>query len=448
MNRKVEPELMEGAEQAAAYAAADFDAPHSRVIELFRECFPGAEISGDVLDLGCGPGDIAMRFARAFPKCRVIGLDGSVEMLKRGREILFRQPPDLRDRVLLVRGLLPGADLHGQKFGTVISNSLLHHLHDPAVLWNAIKKFARQGARVFIVDLMRPENEAAAQKLTDEYCANEPEILRRDFYNSLLAAFTPGEICAQLDAAGFSDFEVRAVGDRHLAVSGLFRPDATREGRNFRAVLFDLDGTLLDTLQDLGDSINRVLAARGFSEHPIDSVRWLVGEGARTLVERALPPEHRTEPEIESALADYRKDYGKNWNVETKPYDGILELLAELQQRGIALGVLSNKPHAMTVKCIEGYLAHVPFKTVLGQRDDVAKKPDPAGAHEASRLMGVEPSDVLYVGDTGVDMKTARAAGMFALGVTWGFRPEPELREHGANAIIRHPREVLDFVSA
>jgi 2-phosphoglycolate phosphatase len=454
MQRIPEPELMEGAEQAAAYAAADFEAPHARVIELFREAFSGAEISGDVLDLGCGPGDIAMRFARAFPNCRVVGIDGSHEMLNRGREALFRQPAELRDRVLLVHGLLPGAELHGQGFDTVISNSLLHHLHDPAILWNAVKKFARPGASVFIVDLMRPADETAARELTKQYCSGEPEILRHDFFNSLLAAFTPEEIRAQLDAAGLANFQVRAVSDRHVAIWGQIgksndqaskTSDKSQQTR-FKGVLFDLDGTLLDTLKDLCDSVNVVMAVRGFPTHSIDAVKWLVGEGARTLVERALPPDHRSDTEIDAALADYRADYSKNWNVATKPYDGIPEMLAELQKRGIALGVLSNKPHTMTVKCIEGYLAEFPFKAVLGQRDEVAKKPDPAGALEAALAMGLESSQVLYVGDTGVDMETARAAGMFALGATWGFRPESELREHGANAIIHHPRDVLGFL--
>lgn len=439
---------MDTDEQAAAYAAADFEAPHSRVIELFRETFPAEEIAGDVLDLGCGPGDIALRFARAFPKSNVIGIDGSAAMLKLGHRIVHQQPPELRDRVLLVHGLLPGANLHGQRFDTVISNSLLHHLHDPRVLWDAVSKFARPGARVFIVDLMRPENEAAAQKLMEQYCVGEPEVLRRDFFNSLLAAFTPDEIRAQLTAAGLGHFDVRPVSDRHVLIAGRMgnaRIATTNARPRFRGVMFDLDGTLLDTLQDLCDSVNRVMASLGHPTHPIDSIRWFVGEGARTLVERSLPAGHRTDAEIEAALDLYRTDYKKNWNVATKPYDGIPELLAELQARGIALGVLSNKPHAMTVKCIEGYLAHVPFKAILGQRDDIAKKPDPAGAHEAARLMGMAASDVLYVGDTGIDMETARAAGMFALGVTWGFRPESELRDNGASAIIHHPRDVLDL---
>jgi phosphoglycolate phosphatase len=216
----------------------------------------------------------------------------------------------------------------------------------------------------------------------------------------------------------------------------------------FDGVLFDLDGTLLDTLQDLGDSVNRVLAARGWPTHDLEAYRFFVGEGARTLIARALPAAHRDAATVGAALAAYRADYQQHWNVATRPYDGVPELLAGLQQRGQALGVLSNKPHAMTVKCMEGYFPGVPFRALLGQRDHVAHKPDPAGAFEAAHLMGVPAGRVRYVGDTGTDMLTARAAGMFALGVTWGFRSEVELRENGAQALAHHPREVLPLLDA
>jgi phosphoglycolate phosphatase len=362
---------------------------------------------------------------------------------------------------MLVHGNLPGADLHGQTYDTVISNSLLHHLHDPRVLWDAVKQFARPGARVFVVDLRRPGSKAEAQELTKQHCRGEPEILRRDFFNSLLASFTVEEIRAQLDTAGLSEFGVEAVEDRHVVVWGTLKGGESaasvhsaspaqrpvvRQHPPFKAVLFDLDGTLLDTLQDLADAVNRVMAKRGHPTHTIEAIRWFIGEGARMLVERALPEAHRSEAEIEAALADYRADYLINWNVATKPYTGIPPLLCELQARGLALGILSNKPHAMTLRCVDGYLKQFPFKAVLGQRDEVAKKPEPDGAHEAAALMGCKPEEILYVGDTAVDMQTSRAAGMFALGATWGFRPESELRENGADAIIHHPLAVLDFL--
>lgn len=215
----------------------------------------------------------------------------------------------------------------------------------------------------------------------------------------------------------------------------------------FRGVLFDLDGTLLDTLRDIGESMNRVLEVRGLPTHPIDAYRQFVGDGALMLVTRALPEGCRDSETVRSALADYRAVYAMRWNIHTRPYDGIPELLDDLAARGLSLGILSNKPHAMTLKCVEGYLARWSWACVLGQREAVARKPNPAGAVEAAALMRVDPADVLYLGDTATDMETARAAGMFAVGATWGFRPESELRIAGARVIVRHPREVVRLLT-
>lgn len=215
-----------------------------------------------------------------------------------------------------------------------------------------------------------------------------------------------------------------------------------------RGCLFDLDGTLLDTLRDLGESMNLVLQRRGFPVHPIDAYRYFVGEGASMLVARSLPGEHRDEATVKTGLAEYRAVYEQHWNVHTRPYDGIPGMLDALAARGTTLGILSNKPHGMTRRCVEGYLARWTFACVLGQRDTVARKPDPAGALEAARLMGVPPAEILYLGDTATDMETARAAGMFAVGATWGFRPESELRAHGAQSIVRHPGDVLRIMES
>lgn len=216
---------------------------------------------------------------------------------------------------------------------------------------------------------------------------------------------------------------------------------------NVHAVLFDLDGTLLDTLRDLGESMNRVLEARGLPPHPIDAYRYHVGEGAAMLVTRALPEDRRDPETVRAALAEYRAVYEKNWNTHTRPYDGIPDLLDTLVARRLTLGILSNKPHAMTRTCVEGYLAKWPWACVLGQRDGVARKPNPAGAIEAAALMRVSPDAVLYLGDTATDMETARAAGMFAVGATWGFRPESELRAARAHAIVHHPRDVIPLLA-
>ena len=217
MKRIPEPELMLAPAQAAAYAAADFAAPHERVVALFRRLFPDAR-PRDVLDLGCGPGDIARRFARAYPRCRVLGVDGSPAMLACGRRALRREPA-WGDRITLTRGLLQ-TWRPPHRFGTVICNALLHHLHDPQVLWSCLARCAAPGARVLVVDLRRPPSRRAAVALRDRHAAGEPEILRHDFLHSFFAAFTPDEIRAQLKAAGLRGFRVRALGDRHVMVWG------------------------------------------------------------------------------------------------------------------------------------------------------------------------------------------------------------------------------------
>ena len=219
MRRVPEPELMDDAEQARAYAEADFDEPHGHCIDLCLETFGCESGTGYALDLGCGPGDIAMRFARAYPFMTVHGIDGSAAMIACGQHILDARP-NVSDRVVFIHGKLPGAVLPRSKYDWIISNSLLHHLLDPQVLWRAVKQYGREGAPVFIMDLMRPESRQEAEMLVEAYAAGEPEILRHDFYNSLLAAFRPEEVCSQLQLAGLAHLAVKQVSDRHLTVSG------------------------------------------------------------------------------------------------------------------------------------------------------------------------------------------------------------------------------------
>jgi SAM-dependent methyltransferase len=218
MERIPEPELMLDPEQALAYARADFEEPHARFVELFQDCFYAEPIAGHVLDLGCGPGDIAIRFAEAYPGSRVDGIDGSQVMIDAGREAL--QGSSGVERVRLVHGLLPADAPPRERYDAIISNSLLHHLHDPSVLWQAVSRYAEPAAPVFIMDLMRPDSREAAEALVEEHAAGEPEILRRDFFNSLLAAFRPEEVREQIKAAGLHSFAVEAVSDRHLIAFG------------------------------------------------------------------------------------------------------------------------------------------------------------------------------------------------------------------------------------
>jgi phosphoglycolate phosphatase len=212
-----------------------------------------------------------------------------------------------------------------------------------------------------------------------------------------------------------------------------------------RAAIFDLDGTLLDTLQDLADSANEALTAAGLPVHPVDSYRTFVGEGIHKLVQGILPDEQRDDETVAHVLALYRAAYGRRWNATTRPYAGIPETLHELSFKPVKLAVLSNKPQKATELCIAQLLPGNPFQLVYGQRDNVPRKPDPAGALEIARAFQVPPGECLFIGDTKTDMLTATRAGMRAIGVSWGFRPVAELTEHGAERVINHPAELLEL---
>lgn len=218
MQRIPEPELMNDKVQAQAYACADFATPHNHFIELFQEKFPGLQIEDAVLDLGCGPADISRRFMQAYPACHVHGVDGAKAMLEFGEQL--NQQAGLSHRMQLIEACLPSVTLPQKFYHVIISNSLLHHLHDPFVLWQTIKQHAKPFAHVFVMDLMRPESEEKARQLMELYAADEPPILQQDFYNSLLAAFTHEEVQQQLDEMGLGGLEVKVVSDRHMVISG------------------------------------------------------------------------------------------------------------------------------------------------------------------------------------------------------------------------------------
>jgi len=218
MQRTPEPELMDELEQARAYANADFSEPNERFVASFVAEFPTLR-GGAVLDLGCGPGDIVLRLAGRLPQLTVHGLDGSAAMLAHG-EARLAGLPAAQGRVQFITGILPGARLPLPRYDAIVSNSLLHHLHDPRVLWRAVRAAGAPGAAVMVMDLCRPESPAAAHAIVATYAGQEPEVLQRDFFNSLCAAFEPAEVRVQLDACGLSGLAVRTVSDRHLLVSG------------------------------------------------------------------------------------------------------------------------------------------------------------------------------------------------------------------------------------
>jgi 2-polyprenyl-3-methyl-5-hydroxy-6-metoxy-1,4-benzoquinol methylase len=216
-----EPELMTGVAQAAAYAAADFAVAHQTLVDDFVRRFP-ADLARDglrILDLGCGPGDFTVRVARAVSGATVVGVDGAAAMLDAADPILAIAG-DVASRVTLRQVRLPDAVLAGERWDAVVSNSLLHHLADPAVLWDTVRDCVSPGAPVFVSDLRRPATEEEADALVARHAGDAPEVLRRDFAASLRAAFRPDEVRVQLATAGLDGLVVEVVSDRHLVVSG------------------------------------------------------------------------------------------------------------------------------------------------------------------------------------------------------------------------------------
>ncbi len=214
----------------------------------------------------------------------------------------------------------------------------------------------------------------------------------------------------------------------------------------YQACIFDLDGTLLDSLEDLGDAMNRVLKRWGFPEHSLDQYRYFVGSGATRLVALTIPEESRTEETVAQCLAEFQADYSESWDIKSKPYEGIPEMLDALVEQGFRLTVLSNKPHRMTTKCVEGLLSRWDFEIVYGHRKGIPRKPNPTAALEIIERLDIPATDCVYLGDTDIDMKTAVASGCFPVGVLWGFREEAELRENGAQAILKHPLDLLEWI--
>jgi phosphoglycolate phosphatase len=214
----------------------------------------------------------------------------------------------------------------------------------------------------------------------------------------------------------------------------------------YGAVCFDLDGTLLDTLDDLADSMNRALRRFELPEHPVDAYRHFVGNGLTVLVQRTAPAAADDEQLTADLIATMREEYGKRWAEKTRPYDGIPAMLDALAAKGVPMAILSNKPHDFTQLCVAELLPHWKFARVWGVSDEVAAKPDPAGARRLAEELSVPLDEFLYVGDTNTDMETAAAAGMFPLGVLWGFRDADELLAHGAKKLITHPSELLELL--
>ncbi|MFC1796030.1 class I SAM-dependent methyltransferase [Pseudomonadota bacterium] len=220
MKRRPEPELMDSEAQTRAYAEADFEEANNLFAEKFREHFESSLQGNSMADLGCGPGDISIRMACQYPAWTVTGLDAGSNMLKLAQQRL--EAEQLGGRVSFRQSYLPDPSLPAASFDALISNSLLHHLPQPRTLWESIIHLARPGAAIQVMDLMRPDNEGEARRLVDCYASDAPDILREDFYNSLLAAYTPREVSEQLLAAGLDRLKIEIASDRHWIVHGRF----------------------------------------------------------------------------------------------------------------------------------------------------------------------------------------------------------------------------------
>jgi len=212
------------------------------------------------------------------------------------------------------------------------------------------------------------------------------------------------------------------------------------------AVIFDLDGTLLNTLGDLRAATNHALEVRGLPPHSMEEIRQFIGNGIRLLICRAMP-EGTTEAEIDAALDDFKAYYAAHIHDRTVPYDGIPQLLTALRKRGIQVAVLSNKIDSASQQLIEYFF---PGKTdvVFGEHVGVPRKPDPTSCRMVMQQLGVQPEQVLYVGDSGTDMQTAKNAGLYAVGVTWGFRSKEVLLKYGADVLVHQPEQILQILDS
>ncbi|MHC4883954.1 MAG: HAD family hydrolase [Planctomycetota bacterium] len=214
----------------------------------------------------------------------------------------------------------------------------------------------------------------------------------------------------------------------------------------YEAVIFDLDGTLLDTLEDLADSANKTLGEMDAPAHPVEAYKTFVGDGIEQLMKRALPEDRRDEATVAAAVERQRKNYADGWDRSTRPYDGVSELLTGLHQKHVRMGILSNKPDDMTKLCVTQLLPIHLFTIVQGALPGIPRKPNPAPAMEVAGRLDVLPDRILYVGDTDTDMKTAVNAGMYPVGALWGFRSGEELTAAGAKTLLESPTDLLNLL--
>jgi phosphoglycolate phosphatase len=209
-----------------------------------------------------------------------------------------------------------------------------------------------------------------------------------------------------------------------------------------KGVIFDLDGTLVDTIEDIGTAANLFFERHGFQTHTREEFLQWIGNGAAKFIQHGLGGEV-SPAQLKAYVAEFRGIYGKSVDVKSNMYEGIPELLDKLTEQELKLAVLSNKPHDLTLKVVKSFLSTWPLYPVFGQREGVPRKPDPSAALEIAGLMELKPEEILFVGDSLGDMKTAKSAGMIPVGVTWGYGNPSDSSFHGQASIINHPEELL-----
>lgn len=212
-------------------------------------------------------------------------------------------------------------------------------------------------------------------------------------------------------------------------------------------VIFDLDGTLLNTIADLAAAANHALEQAGYPTHSSEAYPYFVGNGVSKLLERVLPEDMRSAENVEKLRVYFKEYYGTNMTRHTRPYEGIQDLLSALRERDINVAVASNKYQTAVDKLVRHYFPTIEWAAIEGQKEGVPVKPDPSIVFEILSKCPTPKSQVLYVGDSGVDMDTARRAGVTSIGVTWGFRPEKELRSHFADNIVSAPQQILELAA-
>ena len=220
---------------------------------------------------------------------------------------------------------------------------------------------------------------------------------------------------------------------------------ATMNPKTMSALIFDLDGTLLDTLDDIAFSANKTLQTYGWREHDVDAYKHFVGNGLHVLMQRIVPPETSDE-EILKGVETFSAIYERTWNLSTQPYPDIVEMLKLFKHRGMKMAILSNKPDSFTQKCVSHHFSTIGFDCISGKKDLRPAKPDPTVTLEILEAFGVEPEQALFVGDSSVDIQTGLNAGMNTVGVDWGFRTREELVGAGAHIVVSTPKELIEYV--